>query len=112
MRSLALFKIFVILVAVAACLVFSPTSKAQSEIAPDHFDGTDSWEAAAHHNIAESKSHQKGVPTQANPHELGPRATLLTRKHQTGTRSVRASTIPGRRRVLAENSKKKTAAMR
>jgi hypothetical protein len=106
MRSLALFKISVTLVAVAACLVFSPTSKAQSEIAPDHFDGADSWEAAAHQKVAGSKSHQKGVATQANPRELGSRATLLAGKRQTGARSVTASTIQGRRKVVAENSRK------
>jgi hypothetical protein len=111
MRSLALFKIFAVLVAVAACLVFSPTSKAQSEIAPDHFDGTDSWEAAARHKVDGSKSQHEGAATQANRHELGPHPTLLTRKCQTGTRSVTASTIQRRRKVLAENSKK-TIAMR
>jgi hypothetical protein len=30
-----------------AAVVLAPACKAQSEISPDHFDGTDSWAAAA-----------------------------------------------------------------
>jgi hypothetical protein len=76
MKSLDLFKLPGILVSLAAVLVLTPASKAQSEIAPDHFDGTDSWEAAAHHKVAGSKSQQERVATQANHHTLGSRASL------------------------------------
>jgi hypothetical protein len=109
MRSLHLFKISMPLVAVAACLVLSPVSQAQSEIAPDHFDGTDSWQAAAHHKIARSKSQQKGVATLANPRNLSSRPTPLAGKHQTGARSVRASTIQNKRKGVAKTSKKVVA---
>jgi hypothetical protein len=107
MRSLALFKISVTFVVLAACLLFSPISKAQSEIAPDHFDGTDSWEAAAHNKLARSKSQQAGIMTQANPHKPSSRATLqLTSKRQAPTRSGHnKSTMPDKCKVLAQNSK-------
>ena len=75
MKSSVLFKIPGILVGLAAILVLSPASKAQSEIAPDHFDGTDSWEAAAHHKVAASKSQQERVATQVNHHRLVSRAS-------------------------------------
>lgn len=110
MKSLALFRIPVILAGLAATLVFSPASKAQSEIAPDHFDGTDSWEAAAHHKVAGSKSQQERVAIQANHRKLGSRAALhLTTNRQAPTRpSHSIPAIPDRRNVVALNLGKKT----
>jgi hypothetical protein len=46
MKPFSLLKIPVLLLGFGALLVFTPTCKAQSEINPDHFDGTDSWERA------------------------------------------------------------------
>jgi hypothetical protein len=109
MKSLALFKIRVILAGLAAALVLSPASKAQSEIAPDHFDGTDSWEAAAHRKVAWSKSQQERVATQANHRKVASRAALqLATKRQAATRPGHSTpAIPDRRKVLAQNSRKK-----
>src|ERR1700726_1861596 len=102
MKSLALFKISGILVGLAAVLVLTPASKAQSEIAPDHFDGTDSWEAAAHHKVAGSKSQQEPLATPANHHRLGSRASLqLTTKRQVATRSGQSTpAIADRRKAV------------
>ena len=44
------------LVALGAVLVCTPVCKAQSEIKPDHFDGTDSWQAAATHKALSTKN--------------------------------------------------------
>lgn len=44
MKSLGLLRIALISAGFASVLVLSPACKGQSEIAPDHFDGTDSWE--------------------------------------------------------------------
>jgi hypothetical protein len=43
MKTFALLKFTLILGALAAALTLSPACKAQSEVNPDHFDGTDSW---------------------------------------------------------------------
>ena len=44
MKSFAMWKMPILLGSLGAVLLFSPAAKAQSEIAPDHFEGTDSWE--------------------------------------------------------------------
>lgn len=40
-------KLPLLLLGIGAALLLTPACKAQSEISPDHFDGTDSWAAAA-----------------------------------------------------------------
>jgi len=57
MKSVGLLKGAVILGGLAAGLLLSPACKAQSEISPDHFDGTDSWEMQA----------RKVAPAKAQP---------------------------------------------
>lgn len=44
MKSFAMWKMPILLGSLGAVLLLSPAAKAQSEIAPEHFDGTDSWE--------------------------------------------------------------------
>ena len=65
MEPFSLFKMSVILSGLAAMLVFSPACKAQSEIAPDHFDGADPWATMAH-KVGPVKSHQMLASSQAN----------------------------------------------
>jgi hypothetical protein len=91
MKSLTLFRISMVLVGIAAALFISPASKAQSEIAPDHFDGNDSWEAAARHEVARPKSQEQRAATQPIP------------KLQTVTRAGRRTpAIPRRRKAVAQ----------
>jgi hypothetical protein len=52
MKSFSLLKIPVFLVGFGALVLVTPTCKAQSEVSPDHFDGTDSWEIAARRPVA------------------------------------------------------------
>ncbi len=52
MKPFSLLKIPVLLVGFAAMLLFTPACKAQSEVSPDHFDGTDPWEIAARKPMA------------------------------------------------------------
>jgi hypothetical protein len=47
MKSFSMLKLAVPLLGFGAVLLFTPSCRAQSEISPDHFDGTDSWEIAA-----------------------------------------------------------------
>jgi len=110
MKSLASFKMCVTLVGLAAGLFFSPACKAQSEIAPDHFDGTDSWEVAAHHKVTRSKSPQKRLATETNHSKLTTRSALrLTDKPQTG-RSHSSPAVPDKHQVVAQNLRR-TAVM-
>lgn len=47
MKHFILLKLSVLVLGTAAALVVTPTCKAQSEVSPDRFDGTDSWATAA-----------------------------------------------------------------
>ena len=40
------FKLTLVAFGIGAALLLTPACKAQSEISPDHFDGTDSWAVA------------------------------------------------------------------
>jgi hypothetical protein len=46
-KSFVLFKLALATFGIGAALLLTPACKAQSEISPDHFDGTDSWAVAA-----------------------------------------------------------------
>ena len=46
MRAPGMLKISLGLAVFAGMLLLSPSARAQSEVAPDHFDGTDSWAVA------------------------------------------------------------------
>lgn len=52
MKSFQLSKLTFMLVGLGAALTLAPSCKAQSEVSPDHFDGTDPWEIAAHKSAA------------------------------------------------------------
>ena len=109
MKSFALFKIRVILVGLAVILALSPACKAQSEIAPGHFDGdgTDARETRTH-NVAPLKSQRVLAATQVNHHDPHFRAALhFTAKGQSST-PVRHDTaaIVHRRKAVANKSKK------
>jgi len=61
-KPFSLLKIPVLLAGFGALLFFAPACKAQSEISPDHFDGTDAWEIAARKPVAQKL---KAVPEHA-----------------------------------------------
>jgi hypothetical protein len=46
-KHFILLKLSVLFLGIGGALLLTPTCRAQSEISPDHFDGTDSWAAAA-----------------------------------------------------------------
>ncbi len=47
MKPFTFYKLPIVLLCLGGALILAPQSRAQSEVAPDHFDGTDSWAAAA-----------------------------------------------------------------
>ena len=61
MKPFSLLKIPVLLAGFGALLFFAPACKAQSEISPDHFDGTDTWEIAARKPVAQKAALQPGL---------------------------------------------------
>jgi hypothetical protein len=67
MKSFTINKLLIVLLCLGGSLLLSPQSRAQSEIAPDHFDGTDSWAtaASAKRPAAQAKSHVATASLQA-----------------------------------------------
>ena len=47
MKHFTLLKLSALVFGIGAALVLPPACKAQSEVSPDHFDGTDSWATRA-----------------------------------------------------------------
>jgi hypothetical protein len=47
MKPLRLLNLPALLLGLGALVFFTPACRAQSEVSPDHFDGTDSWQTAA-----------------------------------------------------------------
>lgn len=56
-----------LLLALGGAILLVPQARAQSDVAPDHFDGTDSWAAAAVAKVptAQAKSHTVPATLQA-----------------------------------------------
>ena len=76
-KSFSLLKLPILLAGFGALLLFSPTCKAQSEVNPDHFDGTDTWEVAARKPVtAQGKAAQKSAALQAQRQKAGSGANV------------------------------------
>jgi hypothetical protein len=107
MKSFRMLNIPMMLLGLGAALILSRTCKAQSEIAPDHFDGTDSWAAsqAAPHKAAALKLKQTPPALQARNHQTDSVATLRLA-------AKRASSLPAQTGAIAIQEKPKTASSR
>ena len=103
MKSFSLLKLPVLLTGFGALLLFSPACKAQSEVNPDHFDGTDTWEVAA----------RKPVTSQAKPTpKLGAFQAQSQKAGSGGSvqlAAVRDMSNPVPRDVVAVQDKRKQA---
>lgn len=61
MKSFTFYKLPIIVLFLGGAIALAPQSRAQSEIAPDHFDGTDFW-AAASAKASAQKTNQHSAP--------------------------------------------------
>lgn len=101
-KALNISKLAVILIGLGGSLALAPQSRAQSEIAPDHFDGTDSWAVAASPKISAPRPKPRPAST-----------TLQTKGSSSATpaaQPVAARTITVSRRSDAVATKKRKAA--
>ena len=83
----------------------SPQSRAQSDIAPDHFDGTDSWAAAAAAKapVSKTKSHSAPVILQASSNRSAAPKLEPVAAHE-GTAPRRSNAIANKKRKPTTNS--------
>ena len=99
MKPFTFYKLPIVLLCLGGALVLAPQSRAQSEIAPDHFDGTDSWAAASAKATAQ-KARQQSAPATSQARSSKPAAPAL---QPVAARSV---TAPRRSDASATNKRK------
>jgi hypothetical protein len=102
-KPFCLWKLPVMLLGLGAALLLTPACKAQSEVAPDHFDATDSWQAATQQTPSTASYQAKRAGTveaQNKKAASGPPLQLA---------SAREGSQPARQNAVAIQDKRKTA---
>ena len=103
MKPFSLLRLPVLLAGFGALLLFSPACKAQSEVNPDHFDATDTWEIAARKPMTpQAKAAQKSGALQAQSQKAGSNASVQLA-------AVRDLSNPVPRNAVAIQDKRKPA---
>lgn len=92
MKPFSLLKIPVLLAGFGALLFFAPACKAQSEINPDHFDGTDTWEIAARKPAAQRAAQLQGL-SQAQNNKANSAASLKLAAVREGLNAARDKAV-------------------
>ena len=107
MKPFSLLKVPMLLVGFGAVLLFAPACKAQSEVSPDHFDGTDSWEIAARTPVAaKTKSGANAGTFQAKNQKAsaGPNLQLAAAREVTKSAPRTAVTLRDKRKTAIRKS--------
>ncbi len=110
MKPFSLLKIPVLLLGFGALLCFAPSCKAQSEVSPDHFDGTDPWEIAARTPVvAEAKPAPTTGLYQAQNKKAGSSASLQLASARALSKSTphNAVAVQDKRKTAVRKSNKK-----
>lgn len=79
MKPYSMLKTSILICSFGGALMLSPACKAQSEVAPDHFEGgnTEPWEKASRFVIPQpAKANPKQAASQAQAHKTSPGAKL------------------------------------
>ena len=104
MKPFSLLKIPMLVVGFGALLFFAPACKAQSEVNPDHFDGTDPWEIAARRPVtAKTKTGTAPTSYQAQNKKATSDASLQLA-------AIRETQNPAGHSAVAVRDKRKPAA--
>jgi hypothetical protein len=109
-KAFILWKLPMMLLGLGAALVLTPACKAQSEVDPDHFDGTDSWQVALAHQPSNTKSSQaKGqgfVQAQNKKPASGPSLQLAAARESSQLPRQDAVAIQDKRKAAPRKSNK------
>ena len=106
MKPFGLLRLAVVSCGLCALFAFPSACKAQSEVNPDHFDGTDSWEASAQKShLAKPKPAQVRTALQSNPQKPGTTATMQLAV-------TRELSMPARHDAVAIQDKRKPTAQK
>lgn len=104
MKHFMLVKLPLLVLGMGAALLFTPACRAQSEINPDHFDGTDSWAAAAKVVHAPAQKQALAKPS------LQAKSQKTTQTSAFQLAAAREATKPGNRDAVAVDRKRTTVA--
>ncbi|HKV63186.1 MAG TPA: hypothetical protein VJO16_14825 [Candidatus Acidoferrum sp.] len=106
MKPFSLLKIPMMLVGMGAVLLLAPSCKAQSEVSPDHFDGTDSWEIAARTPVASRAKPATTASYQAQNKKTSSSATmqLAALREVTKASPRSAVALQDKRKIVARKS--------
>src|SRR3974377_1367377 len=110
MKSVIFLKLPILLCALVGAVVLVPSAKAQSEINPDHFDGTDSWDTRTKAEVA-AKSHQAPEAAPAQTQNKKPTATveLAVANARPNPAPPGLGAIENKRKAAAQNPSQPTA---
>lgn len=109
MRHFMSLKLPLLLLGIGAALLLTPACKAQSEISPDHFDGTDSWAAAAQKVHAPVQKHVVAkAPLRAKSQKTAQGSTLqlAAAREVSKPLSPDAAVADRKRKMAASNPEK------
>jgi hypothetical protein len=107
MKPFSLLKLPVILVGLGALAMGAPACKAQSEVSPDHFDGTDTWEAAAREPLVSTNKPAKASgAVQAQNKKVGASVQLASAREVVNPIERNKIALPDKRKLAARKSEK------
>ena len=101
MKHFTLLKLSVLVLGAAAAMVLTPACKAQSEVSPDHFEGTDSWAVAAQPVHAQPQKQSAAKPSKQAKSQKASTFQIA---------AVREATKPVNREAVAVDRNRKPAA--
>jgi hypothetical protein len=110
MKPFSLLKIPVLLTGFGALLFLAPACKAQSEISPDHFDGTDAWEIAARKPVAQrlkAAPERASYQAQNKKADSGADVKLAAVREASNASHDNAVAIPDKRKVAVRKPDQK-----
>lgn len=107
MKILSGLRVCMPLLGLGAFLALAPQCRAQAEISPDHFDGTDPWELALKSKpvVPSAKSGTAGViPVRGKKHGTSARTQMASAKHSTDPQAPELVAIQEKRKLQARKS--------
>ena len=108
MRHFMSLKLPFFLLGIGAALLLTPACKAQSEISPDHFDGTDSWVAAGQkvHSAAQKRVAKASLQAKSQKTAQGS-AFQLAAAREVSKPVSREAAVADRKRNMAAHDREK-----
>jgi hypothetical protein len=106
MKPFVLWKMPILFCGLGAALILAPACKAQSEINPDHFDGTDSWDSARQASTSKATAKPATPMAQAPKADSGAKVQLAAVRDLSKPAPQDAVAVQDKRKAAVRKSKK------